>query len=153
MTKKDDLNDNLFCSFCGKNQKEVKKLRLKMSSLKYKKEEEEIRTVKGISILIKKVEDLTNAELRELADSLKQKLGSGVVVLGMASAEKVFLVASVTKDLTERISADTIIKNMAPLIGGGGGGRPDFAQAGGTKPGQLDKILNAIPSEIEKLIK
>jgi len=134
-------------------EKEVKKLRQKMSSLKYKKEEEKVRTVKGISILIKKVEGLTNPELRELADSLKQKLGSGVVVLGMASAEKVFLVASVTKDLTERISANTFIEHMAPLIGGGGGGRSDFAQAGGTKPDQLDKILKKSPSEIEKLIK
>ncbi len=134
-------------------EKEVKNLRQKMSSIKYKKEEEEIKTVKGISILVKKVEGLTNAELRQLSDSLKQKLGSGIVILGMASGEKVFLVASVTKDLTERISANTFIKNMAPLIGGGGGGRPDFAQAGGTKPDRLDEILKMSPSEIEKLIK
>ena len=133
-------------------EKEIKALRQRMTSFKYKQEEEHVEKVKGISVLVKKVEGLTNAELRELADSLKQKLGSGIVILGMAAGEKVHLVASVTKDLTKKISADAYIKTMAPLIGGGGGGRPDFAQAGGTKPDKLDDILAKSPSELKKLI-
>jgi len=133
-------------------EKEVKTLRQKMTSLKYKKEEEHIQTVKGISVLVKKVEGLTQAELRGLADSLKQKLGSGIVILGMPAGEKVHLVASVTKNLTERVRADTFIKTVAPLIGGGGGGRSDFAQAGGTKPDRLDELLKKSPSELKKII-
>ncbi len=133
-------------------EKEIKSIRRRMTSLKYRQEEEQVEKVKGISVLIKKVEGLTNAELRELADSLKQKLGSGIVILGMTAGEKVHLVASVTKDLTQRVSADAFIKSMAPLIGGGGGGRPDFAQAGGTKPDKLDEILTKSPSQLKNLI-
>jgi alanyl-tRNA synthetase len=92
------------------------------------------------------------AELRELADSLRQKLGSGVVFLGATEGDKVFLVASVSKDLTARIQAGALIKEAAPVVGGGGGGRPDFAQAGGNRPGELDKLLEMVPGMVEKLL-
>jgi len=64
----------------------------------------------------------------------------------------VFLVVSVTKDLVERVKANEFIKKIAPLIGGGGGGRPDFAQAGGTKPEKLDQALNRSCSYLERMI-
>ena len=66
---------------------------------------DEVRTVKGVSVLVRKMEGLNPAEARELADSLKQKVGSGVVVLGVAEGGKAFLVVGVTKDLTGRVSA------------------------------------------------
>ena len=109
------------------------------------------RTVKGIPLLVRKVEGLPVNELRELADSLKQKMGSGVVVLGEAMEGKAFVVVSVTKDLTGRIQANSLIKEIAPLIGGGGGGRPDFAQSGGPRPEELDKVLALVPGLIERL--
>ncbi len=134
-------------------EKETKVLRQKLTYQRYQRREDEVKKIEGISILIKKVEGLSNAELRELADSLKQKIGSGIVVLGMASEGKIFLVSSVTKDLTSHLKASEFIKKMAPLIGGGGGGRPDFAQAGGTKPEMLDEALKKSLPELERMIR
>ncbi|MDH5384340.1 MAG: DHHA1 domain-containing protein, partial [Candidatus Aminicenantes bacterium] len=133
-------------------EKESKSLRQKLANIRYKKDVQKIQKIRDISVLTQNVEGLTNSELRELADSLKQKIGSGIVVLGSSEEKKVFLVASVTKDLTKRIKANEIIKKIAPLIGGGGGGRPDFAQAGGTKPDQLAKVLDQIGSIIEEML-
>ena len=111
-----------------------------------------IKTIKGISVHVQRADGLAIAELRELADSLKQKLGTGVVFLGAADGDKVFLVASVSKDLTAHIQAGALIKEAAPVVGGGGGGRPDFAQAGGNRPGELDKLLEMVPGIVEKLL-
>ncbi len=133
-------------------EKEGKSLRQKLANMRYKKDVQKIQKIRDISVLTQDVEGLTNSELRELADSLKQRIGSGIVVLGSSEEKKVFLVASVTKDLTKRIKANEIIKKIAPLIGGGGGGRPDFAQAGGTKPDQLTKVLDQIGSIIEEML-
>ncbi len=146
--------------------KENKALRQRLAHLQYVKDlsvkvkeninvsdEVKVKIVKGISVYTKKVEGLNNAELRELADSLKQKLGSGVVILGSVSEKKIFLVSAVTKDLTGRIKANDLIKEMAAMIGGGGGGRPDFAQAGGTEVGKLDQVLKESYSILEKIIK
>ncbi len=96
---------------------------------------------------------MNSSELRGLADSLKQKIGSGIVILGTESGEKVFLVAAVTKDLTERVKANELIREIASIIGGGGGGRPDFAQAGGAKLRKLDQALKKSYSILEKIIK
>ena len=85
------------------------------------------------------------AELREKADDLKSKLQSGIVVIGSAAEGKAFIVASVTRDLTGRIQAGAIIKELAPVIGGGGGGRPDFAQSGGPGTAELDRALGLRP--------
>ena len=91
------------------------------------------------------------AELRETADALKNKLRSGVVVLGGVSGDKAFVVASVTKDAAGRVPANALIKELAPVIGGGGGGRPDFAQSGGPGTGELDKALGLVPGLVERL--
>ena len=109
------------------------------------------RTVKGVRLLVRKVDGLPVNELRDLADSMKQKLGSGVVVLGGALEGKAFVVVSVTKDLTARVQAGALIKEIAPLIGGGGGGRPDFAQSGGPRVEELDKVLSLVPGLLERL--
>jgi alanyl-tRNA synthetase len=110
------------------------------------------KTVKGVSLHVQKVEGLAMAELRELADALRQKLGSGVVFLGAVEGDKALLVASVSKDLTSRLAAGALIKEAAPVVGGGGGGRPDFAQAGGNRPGELDRLLEMVPAMVEKLL-
>jgi alanyl-tRNA synthetase len=133
-------------------EKEAKGLRQKLAHQKYKKEEHRVREIKGFSVLTQKVEGMNPAELRELADSLKQRLGSGVVILGTSFGQKVFLVVAVSKDLTNRLPANLLIQQIAPLVGGGGGGRPDFAQAGGTKPENLDQALEESFSEVEKML-
>jgi alanyl-tRNA synthetase len=110
------------------------------------------QSVKGIAVHVQRMDGRTMAELRDAADVLKNKLKSGVVVLGGTDGEKALLVVSVSKDLTSRIQAGTLIKETAPVIGGGGGGRPDFAQAGGSRPGELDRALEMVPGILEKLV-
>jgi len=139
-------------TFLKEKERENKSLRQKIASLQFQPQQNKIKEVKGIPVFIQRVEGLNQTELRQLADSLKQKLGSGVVVLGMTSKEKIFLVASVSQDLTARIKADEFIKNIAPIIKGGGGGRPDFAQAGGRNGAGLDKILQKCYSLLEEMI-
>jgi alanyl-tRNA synthetase len=80
-------------------------------------------------------------ELRPLGDQLKDRLQSGVAVLGARANGKAYLLAVVTKDLTSRIKAGELVAELAPIVGGKGGGRPDFAQAGGPDEGKLAEAL------------
>jgi len=98
--------------------------------------------VNGANILISKVEKADAGQLREIADQLKEKIGSGVVFLVSAGESNVTMVASVTADLTKRYHAGNIVKQIAPIVGGGGGGRPDFAQAGGKEPSKVDEAVD-----------
>ncbi len=132
--------------------KELKALRMKLAGTRAPATEETVREVKGVRVLVRKVEGLAAGELRELSDSLKQKLGSGVVILGTVEGAKAFLVVSVSKDLTDRLKANLMIQKIAPWLGGGGGGRPDFAQAGGTNPAGLDRALEEGTAVIESLL-
>ena len=100
-------------------------------------------TVKGIAVLVRRMDGLTMAELRDTGRFPEAEAGSGVVVLGGVSGDKAFVVVTVTKDLTGRVQANALIKELAPVIGGGGGGRPDFAQSGGPGTGELDKALGS----------
>jgi alanyl-tRNA synthetase len=131
-------------------EKENKSLRQKLMSQRSPGGEEKIREVKGIRVITQKVEGLNTTEVRELADALKQKAGSGVVILGAVEGKKAFLVVAVTKNLTSRLNASELIQELAPLVGGGGGGRADFAQAGGGKPEGLDRALESALKIIEK---
>ena len=102
------------------------------------------RQVNGISVLAARVDDVDDKALRELADQLRTKIGSGIVVLGAKRGEKALLLATVTKDLVGKHKAGDIIKKIAPIVGGGGGGRPDFAQAGGSDPSRLDEAIDKV---------
>ncbi|MCX8073710.1 MAG: alanine--tRNA ligase [Candidatus Binatia bacterium] len=102
------------------------------------------RQVSGVQVLAAEVDGLDDAALRELADQLRQRLGSGIVVLGTKRGERALLLAAVTKDLAARFPAGQIIKRIAPLIGGGGGGKPELAQAGGKNPEKLQEALEAV---------
>jgi len=99
------------------------------------------RTVDGVRVLATRVDHLDEKALRELADRLKEKLAPSVVLLGTTDGQKVTLVGVVSKELVTRYHAGNLIKQIAPLVGGGGGGRPDFAQAGGKDPSRLDEAL------------
>src|SRR5947199_353944 len=101
------------------------------------------RHVDGVTVLATRVEGLDEKGMGEMLDRVRDRIKSGVVVLGAADEERAVLVAGVTKDLTGRYHAGNIIKQLAPLVGGRGGGRPDFAQAGGKDPARLDEALAA----------
>ena len=99
------------------------------------------QSVDGTNLLVSQVDGVDAKQLRDIADRLKEKLGSGIVVLASAGESNVNLVASVSPDLTRRYHAGNIIKELARLVGGGGGGRPDFAQAGGKEPAKIAAAL------------
>jgi alanyl-tRNA synthetase len=140
-------------------QGEVKRLMREVAQLKMKAAigggagaAGDITAFGDIRVLTRRVSDLDTGALRDLADSLKGSLGRGVVVLGAVSEDKVQFVISVTADLTDRIHAGKLVKQLAPIVGGGGGGRPDFAQAGGKQPEKLDELLAASRQAIESML-
>jgi alanyl-tRNA synthetase len=102
------------------------------------------RNVKDVRVLSAKVPDVDRAALRQLADALRQKLGSGVVVLGTTEDGKVALITAVTKDLTSRLHAGKIVQALAQQVGGSGGGRPDLAEAGGKDTSALEKAIGQV---------
>lgn len=131
--------------------KELIQLKTKIAEMSIDGTEDDISSVKGIKILIKKVSVDTPAALRELADRMRNKIKSGIVVLGSVAGSKVLLIVIVTKDLTDRYKAGNIVKEVASVVGGGGGGRADMAQAGGTKPEMLDRALDRAYEVVKNL--
>ena len=105
----------------------------------------ETQTIDGVKVLIKKLEGVDAKTLRTFIDNAKNQLKSGIVVAGAADNGKVLLAAGVTKDLTDRYHAGNLLKEVAKIVGGTGGGRPDMAQAGGTQPEKLDEALASVP--------
>ena len=99
--------------------------------------------IAGVKLVTRQVQALEPQALRTLADSLRDRAGSGVVVLASSNDGKAALVVSVTRDLTGRVHAGQLVKELAPIIGGKGGGRPDFAQAGGRQPERIGELLAA----------
>jgi len=122
-------------------EREIEQLKGRLSAAAVADAGADVLDLNGVSVLVKKVEADSPAALRNLLDRFKDRLKSGVVVLGGASDSKVMLIAGVTKDLTARFHAGNIIKQVAALVGGSGGGRPDMAQAGGSQPENLDAAL------------
>ncbi|MGB8325402.1 MAG: alanine--tRNA ligase [Candidatus Acidiferrum sp.] len=110
------------------------------------------RIIKGVKVVIGEVSNVDREGLRQLVDSLRQKLGSGIVVLGMPEDGKVALIAGATKDLTSKVHAGKLIQAMAKLVGGSGGGRPDLAEAGGKDTAALKSALESVPSLLEPLL-
>jgi alanyl-tRNA synthetase len=102
------------------------------------------RQVNGVAVLAARVDNVDDKALREMADQLRGRLGSGIVVLGTRRGDKALLLAAVTRDLVGRYPAGRIIKEIAPLVGGGGGGKPELAQAGGPDPSRLDAALDKV---------
>ncbi len=99
------------------------------------------KNIDGTNVLISEIERVDAKQLREIADQLKDSIGSGVVILVSPGEKNVHLVASVSNDLTRRYHAGEILRQLAVVVGGGGGGRPDFAQAGGKDPLKVPDAL------------
>src|SRR4029079_12098690 len=114
--------------------------------------QDDVRDVKGVKLIARRVSGLEKGALRGLSDSLRDRLTSGVVVIASESDGKVSLVVSVTKDLTSRIQAGRLVKELAPIVGGGGGGRPDFAEAGGKDPSKIADLIQRVPAVVESLL-
>ena len=113
----------------------------------------ELRTVvEGVTVVARRVPEMAHSELRNLADTLRQKLGSGVVVLGMEAGGKATLLVTVTEDLTDRLRAGDLVKELAGIVGGRGGGRPHLAQAGGPHPEKLDEAMSAAAGIVAGLL-
>jgi alanyl-tRNA synthetase len=121
--------------------KELDQMRLKAATAAVADAVAEAVEVKGVRLLARRVDGVDKAQMRELVDQLRGRLGSGVVVLGAAAEGKVTLIVGVTKDLTGRLQAGKVVAALAPLVGGRGGGRPDLAEAGGADAGALDGAL------------
>jgi len=124
------------------SEKQIEKLTAALADAKAGAGHDEVKTVSGVSVLIKKVGVDKPAALRDLADRFKDRVKSGIVILGSAVGDKALLIVVVSKDLVKRFHAGNIVKELAAIVGGGGGGRPDMAQAGGTEPEKLDLALD-----------
>jgi alanyl-tRNA synthetase len=113
----------------------------------------EFRTeVSGFVVLARRAPEMTPAELRNLADTMRQKLGTGVVVLGMDSGGKATLLAAVTDDVSDRVNAGDLVRELARVVGGRGGGKASLAQAGGPDVNKLDEALQKAPEIVESLL-
>ena len=108
--------------------------------------------IAGAKLVTRQVQALEPQALRTLADSLRDRVGSGVVVLASRNDEKAALVVSVTRDLIDRVHAGQLVKTLAPIIGGRGGGRPDFAQAGGREPDKIEQLLAECRTLVTRLL-
>ena len=132
--------------------RELDQARMKSASSTVASVTDQIKDVRGIKVLAHRVDNLERAQMRTLVDQLRDKLGSGVVVLGSATNGSVGLIVGVTKDLTSKIQAGKVIGPVAQKVGGKGGGRPDLAEAGGKDPAALDAALGEVYGVVEALL-
>jgi alanyl-tRNA synthetase len=142
-----------------KKEAEIKRLTRELDSVRMKSASsstaniaDQVKEVKGVKVLAHRVDNLERAQLRTLVDQLRDKIGSGVVILGSASNGNVALIVGVTKDLTSRVQAGKVIGPVAQKVGGKGGGRPDLAEAGGKDAGALDAALAEAYGVVENLL-
>ncbi len=132
--------------------RELDQARMKSASIGTANIGDKIKDVKGVKVLTHRADHLERGQLRTLIDQLREKIGSGVVVLGSASNGNVSLIVGVTKDLTSRVQAGKVIGPVAQKVGGKGGGRPDLAEAGGKDAGALDSALDGAYAVVESLL-
>jgi alanyl-tRNA synthetase len=125
-------------------EKEIEALRGKLAAKDTSDLIDQIKEIKGVRVLSAVVDVSDTKTMRDLGDKLKDKMRSGILLLGSKAADKAMLLCMVTKDLTDRYHAGNIIKEVAPIVGGSGGGRPDMAQAGGPKPENLRQALDKL---------
>jgi alanyl-tRNA synthetase len=125
-------------------EKEIETLKARLASKDLSQLYGQIREIKGIRVLAVSVDTDDIKTLRDVGDKLRDKIQSGIILIGSRAGDKAMLLCLVTKDLTKKYHAGNIIKEIAPIVGGSGGGRPDMAQAGGTKPENLQQALERL---------
>jgi alanyl-tRNA synthetase len=131
-------------------EKELDQLKAKLASSAGKDLASQAIDLDGVKVLAARLDGADAKSLRETLDQLKDKLGSGVIVLATESDGKVSLIAGVTKDLTGRFKAGDLIREVASRVGGKGGGRPDMAQAGGNEPAGIPAALELVPAWVSE---
>jgi alanyl-tRNA synthetase len=129
--------------------KQVEQLKERLAQSAVGELEAQARTVKGARVLAARLDGMDRQQMRSLADSLRNKWKSAVVVLGSAEDGNVAIVAAVTKDLTSKVQAGKLVSAVAQATGGKGGGRPDMAEGGGKNAGALDGALEAVYRDLE----
>ncbi|XXM73638.1 alanine--tRNA ligase [Lysinibacillus sphaericus] len=133
-------------------QRENESLAAKLSNIEAGSLTDKVKVIDGINVLSAKVGSADSNGLRTMMDDLKQKLGSAVIVLGTSGDGKVNVIAGVTKDLVDKgYHAGKLVKEVASRCGGGGGGRPDMAQAGGKNPEKLDEALQFVEEWVKSV--
>jgi alanyl-tRNA synthetase len=130
-------------------EKEIEKLKRALAAGAADNIDSGMKTINGVKVIAQKVDVESPAVMRDLADKFRDKIGSGIVVLGASADGKALLIVMVTKDLAGRFHAGNIIRELAAEVGGKGGGRPDMAQAGGPNPQHLDKAIEKAYAVIE----
>jgi alanyl-tRNA synthetase len=135
-----------------KYEREIDQLKMKLALGQTESAGEVISDIDGISVLTRRVSDLDANGMRQLADALSQRLRSGVVVLGQTVDGKASLVVRVTDDLTKRLNAGKIVREVSAVVGGKGGGRADMATGGGTDTAKLDQALSATPEIVRAIV-
>jgi alanyl-tRNA synthetase len=133
-------------------EKELQQLQAKANADRSGELIDQVQLVEDVKLLAVKVSGTDGKGLREFSDQLRDKLGSGVLVLVADADNKVALLVAVTKDLTDRIKAGSLIKPLAEIVGGRGGGRPELAQAGGSAIDKIEELLQAAPGELKKIL-
>jgi len=136
-------------------EKELKQLKLKVAgggTTSSSSSADESVDVDGVKLVARRIDDVSGGDLRNLADTFRSKLKTGVVVLGSATDGKVTLLTAVTKDLLDRVNANALINKLAPIIGGKGGGKPDLAQAGGKDPDKLNEAIEHAPQALREVL-
>jgi alanyl-tRNA synthetase len=131
-------------------ERELEQLKLRMAS--GSTEGAQVREVRGVTVHVQRADGMDGGELRNLADRVRDKLKSGVIALGSVQDDKVALLVVVSKDLTLRLKAGDLVRDMAAEVGGTGGGRPEMAQAGGKQPERLDAALNKVFELVERAV-
>jgi alanyl-tRNA synthetase len=130
-------------------EKEVAALQMKLVSGETMDTADSVIDVEGVQVLINQIDGADAKSLPDALDRLKNKLGSGVVVLAAVQDQKIALIAGVTKDLIDRVQAGELVNHVAQQVGGKGGGRPDMARAGGNDPAALPGALDSVPAFLE----
>lgn len=130
-------------------EREIEQLKTRLASTRIDDLLDSSREIKGVKVISAQVDDLDTKGLRSLADAIKNRLKSGIVVLGTVEDSKVSLITAVTRDLIDRYHAGTIAKEVARIVDGSGGGRPDMAQAGGKNPAKLKEALEKVFEIVE----
>jgi alanyl-tRNA synthetase len=131
---------------------EIQQLKTKMAQAQAGDLESQAKDIKGVKVLAVRVDGFDRQQLRTLADSLRNKWKTAVVVLGAADHSSVSIVAGVTKDVTAKVHAGKLVGAVAQAVGGKGGGRPDMAEAGGTDASALDGALAAVYASVEGML-
>jgi alanyl-tRNA synthetase len=131
-------------------EKQLRELEAKVAKSRAQDLAASVKTVAGVAVLSERLDGLDAEGLRSVMDTLRERVKSGVIALGSSADGKVTLVTSVSKDLTKRVQAGKIMQEIAPLVGGKGGGRPDLAQGGGPDVSHLDEALARVATIIER---